>query len=138
VLSSAATAVPNTADGTVGMIRQVKIAKDTATKARSQAIIALKGNHHDGAGRTPRNVRTARRRVCGGGASRARLLTDEEGRRLTQIVRRGGGNLIRHQHGPRYPGSDPHGRLDAVAGISDRALLGWYPRSNGSRRSATG
>jgi len=42
VLSGIATAVPKTADGTVEMIRQVKIAKDTATKARSQAIITLK------------------------------------------------------------------------------------------------
>jgi transposase len=42
VLSGAATAVPKTADGTVEMIRQVKIAKDTAVKSRSQAIITLK------------------------------------------------------------------------------------------------
>jgi transposase len=42
VLSGAATAVPKTGDGAVEMIRQVKIAKDTATKARSQAIITLK------------------------------------------------------------------------------------------------
>ena len=39
VLSGAATAVPKTADGTVEMIRHVKIAKDTAVKARSQAIV---------------------------------------------------------------------------------------------------
>ncbi len=42
VLSGAATAVPKTADGTVEMIRQLKIVKDTAVKARSQAIITLK------------------------------------------------------------------------------------------------
>ena len=42
VLSGTATATPKTGDGTVEMIRQVKIAKDTATKARSQAIITLK------------------------------------------------------------------------------------------------
>jgi transposase len=42
VLAGTATAVPKTADGAVEMIRQVKIAKDTATKARSQAIITLK------------------------------------------------------------------------------------------------
>lgn len=42
VLSRAATAIPKTADGVVEMIRQVKIAKDTAVKARSQAIITLK------------------------------------------------------------------------------------------------
>lgn len=36
------TAVPKTADGTVEMIRQVKIMKDAAVKARSQAIITLK------------------------------------------------------------------------------------------------
>ena len=42
VLAGTATAVPKTADGSVEMIRQVKIAKDTAVKARSQAIITLK------------------------------------------------------------------------------------------------
>lgn len=42
VLTGAVTAVPKTADGTVEMIRQIKIAKDTAVKARSQAIITLK------------------------------------------------------------------------------------------------
>ena len=34
--------MPKTADGTVEMIRQIKIAKDTAVKARSQAIITFK------------------------------------------------------------------------------------------------
>jgi transposase len=42
VLTGVVTAVPKTADGTVEMIRQVKIAKDIAVKARSQAVIALK------------------------------------------------------------------------------------------------
>ena len=42
MLTGAVTAVPKTADSTVEMIRQVKIAKDTAVKARSQAIITLK------------------------------------------------------------------------------------------------
>jgi transposase len=42
VLAGTATAVPKTADGTVEMIRQVKIAKDTAVKARSQAMVTLK------------------------------------------------------------------------------------------------
>ncbi|MBP2371732.1 transposase [Pseudonocardia parietis] len=38
----AETATPRTGDGTVEMIRQIKIAKDTATKARTQAIVTLK------------------------------------------------------------------------------------------------
>ncbi|SDH68237.1 IS110 family transposase, partial [Pseudonocardia oroxyli] len=42
VLSGTATAVPKTREGVVEMIRQVKIAKDTATKARTQAIVTLK------------------------------------------------------------------------------------------------
>jgi transposase len=42
VLAGTATAVPKSADGHVEMIRQVKIAKDTAVKARSQAMITLK------------------------------------------------------------------------------------------------
>lgn len=42
VLSGAANATPKTGEGVVEMIRQVKIAKDTATKARTQAIVTLK------------------------------------------------------------------------------------------------
>jgi len=37
-----ATAIPKTADGMVEMIRQVKVAKDVAVKARTAAIISLK------------------------------------------------------------------------------------------------
>ena len=42
VLSGQATATPKTADGTVEMIRQVKVAKDIAVKARTAAMISLK------------------------------------------------------------------------------------------------
>jgi transposase len=42
VLAGNATAIPKTNDGTVEMIRQVKIAKDLAVKGRSAAIICLK------------------------------------------------------------------------------------------------
>jgi transposase len=42
VLARTATASPKSAEGTVEMIRQVKIAKDTAVKARTQAMVALK------------------------------------------------------------------------------------------------
>ena len=42
VLSGEATAVPKSADGTVEMIRQVKIARDTARKGRTSAIVTLK------------------------------------------------------------------------------------------------
>ena len=42
VLARTATALPKSAEGTVEMIRQVKIAKDTAVKSRTQAIVALK------------------------------------------------------------------------------------------------
>jgi hypothetical protein len=42
VLSGRATATPKAADGTVEMLRQIKIAKDTAVKSRSQAMVALK------------------------------------------------------------------------------------------------
>jgi transposase len=42
VLSGLATAVPKTADGASEMVRQVKIAHDTAIKARTSAIITLK------------------------------------------------------------------------------------------------
>lgn len=41
VLSGQATAIPKTHDGTVEMIRQVKVAKDVAVQARTLAIISL-------------------------------------------------------------------------------------------------
>lgn len=42
VLSGRATATPKAADGQIEMLRQIKITKDTAVKARTQAIITLK------------------------------------------------------------------------------------------------
>ncbi len=42
VLAGQATAIPKTADGAVEMIRQVKVAKDIAVKARTAAMISLK------------------------------------------------------------------------------------------------
>lgn len=42
VLAGVATAIPKTADGVVEMIRHLKIARDTAVKARSAAMITLK------------------------------------------------------------------------------------------------
>jgi transposase len=42
VLAGTATAVPKTATGSSEMIRQIKIARDTAVKARTAAIISLK------------------------------------------------------------------------------------------------
>ncbi len=42
VLAGIATNVPKTADGAAEMARQIKVARDTAVKARSAAIIALK------------------------------------------------------------------------------------------------
>ncbi|MFG2015610.1 transposase [Actinomadura geliboluensis] len=42
VLAGTATAVPKAADGCVGMIRQIQIAKDTAVKSCNQAMVTLK------------------------------------------------------------------------------------------------
>ena len=42
MLSGQAVAVPEFADGTVEMIRQIKIARDTARKGRTAAIVTLK------------------------------------------------------------------------------------------------
>ncbi len=42
VLSGEATAVPKSADGAVEMIRHIKIARDTARKGRTTAIVTLK------------------------------------------------------------------------------------------------
>lgn len=42
VLNGTATATPKSADGAAEMIRQIKVARDTAVKARTSAIITLK------------------------------------------------------------------------------------------------
>ena len=42
VIAGIATAIPKTADGAAEMVRQIKVARDTAVKARSAAIITLK------------------------------------------------------------------------------------------------
>lgn len=42
VLAGSAAAIPKSADGVCEMIRQVKIARDTAVKARTQALITIK------------------------------------------------------------------------------------------------
>jgi transposase len=42
VLAGTAKGVPKTADGTSEMIREIKVARDTAVKSRTQAIITLK------------------------------------------------------------------------------------------------
>ncbi len=42
VLAGVATAVPKAGDGTVELIRVLKVARDTAVRARSQALITLK------------------------------------------------------------------------------------------------
>ena len=42
VLAGIATAVPKAADGAAEMVRQIKVARDTAVKAKSAAIITLK------------------------------------------------------------------------------------------------
>jgi hypothetical protein len=41
VLAGRATAIPKSADGVVEMLRQIKVAKDTAVKARTSAMITL-------------------------------------------------------------------------------------------------
>jgi len=42
VLAGTATAIPKAADGVMEMLRQVKVAKDTAVKARTSAMITLR------------------------------------------------------------------------------------------------
>lgn len=42
VLAGTATGLPKTADGTSEVIREIKIARDTAVKSRTQAVITLK------------------------------------------------------------------------------------------------
>ena len=61
VLAGIATAVPKSADGAAEMVRQIKIARDTAVKARSSAIITLKTLDRQRACRTPRSTRAAHR-----------------------------------------------------------------------------
>jgi len=47
VLAGTSTAVPKTADGAIETLRLVKIARDTAVKAHTAAMIALKGHPGD-------------------------------------------------------------------------------------------
>ncbi len=42
MLAGLATSVPKSADGAAEMVRQIKVARDTAVKAKSAAIITLK------------------------------------------------------------------------------------------------
>ena len=53
VLSGQATAVPKAADGSVEALRLIKVARDTAVKSRSQAMIALKSTLAGRPRRTP-------------------------------------------------------------------------------------
>jgi transposase len=53
VLAGVATAVPKSGDGTVELIRVLKVARDTAVRARSQALITLKIPRRDGTGGPP-------------------------------------------------------------------------------------
>jgi transposase len=41
-MSGRATATPKAGDGQIEMLRQIKVAKDTAVKARTQAMVTLK------------------------------------------------------------------------------------------------
>ena len=53
VVAGTATAIPKAADGAAEMIRQVKVARDTACKARTAAIITLKALTVNAPGGTP-------------------------------------------------------------------------------------
>ncbi len=59
VLAETSTAIPKTADGLVEMIRQVKIARDTARKGRTSATITLKNPNRQHPRRTARIPRRA-------------------------------------------------------------------------------
>ena len=59
VLNGQASAVPKTADGTVEMIRLVKVAKDVAVKARTSAMISLKAVLGERPGGTTRGAPAA-------------------------------------------------------------------------------
>jgi transposase len=61
VLSGIAISVPKTANGASEMVRQIKIARDTAVKARSAAIITLKTLLVNAVGRAPRTASATHR-----------------------------------------------------------------------------
>jgi len=61
VLAGIATATPKTADGAAEMVRQIKIARDAAVKARSAAIITLKTLIVNAPDALSENARAARR-----------------------------------------------------------------------------
>ena len=55
VLAGQSTAIPKTADGAVEMMRLLKIARDTAVKARTTAMITLKQSRREHVARAARN-----------------------------------------------------------------------------------
>ena len=63
VLAGFATAEPKTADGTVEMIRQLKVAHDTAVKDRSSAMITLKAMLIHGSDQLRQDT-ARKRRLC--------------------------------------------------------------------------
>ena len=69
VLAEVADATPKSGEGEVEMIRMLKSAKDSAVKARTQAVNQNEGPGCHGPGRAPRNARWSRHR-CPGNAVR--------------------------------------------------------------------
>ena len=63
VLAGVAGATPKSGEGEVEMIRMLKIARNSAIKARTQAVNQMKAPGYHGSGRTPRNARQPRHPV---------------------------------------------------------------------------
>ncbi|MEX0666857.1 MAG: transposase [Acidimicrobiia bacterium] len=99
VLNGTATAIPKTADGFAEMIRQIKVARDTAVKARTAAIITLKQWS------TPHQPpRTARRASRQGSHRPVRLLPardDPRPHRLGQTCSPSNSPPLARPHRPR-------------------------------------
>ena len=71
VLAGQSTAIPKTADGAVEMIRQLKVARDTAVKARTVAMITLKQI----VVRAPRSIRCPTGGITGASGATVRWIS---------------------------------------------------------------
>ena len=120
VLAGQSTAIPKTADGAVEMMRQLKITRDTAVKARTTAMNTLKQIVRHRAARAARDPPPARRPDAPQTLPRMALRHDRYADRLGETYPPGARpslvRSLRRDRGPRpSPGSTHHPDLADAA-----------------------
>ena len=120
VLAGQSTAIPKTADGAVEIMRHLKVARRTAVKARTSAMITLKQIVRHRAARAARDPPPARRPGAPQTLPRMALRHDRYADRLGETYPPGARpslvRSLRRDRGPRpSPGSTHHPDLADVA-----------------------